>query len=116
MKLYFSILGSKYWVVAYYTVLCCLISGLLAPIASAVITGSPAHWIPFAVLIAFCLSVIGYLWLRVTIAVECERVGLAATAFAYNAGYRDCYNDDEYQRATHLAIIDLSEAIEEAQK
>ena len=34
---------------------------------------------------------------------ECERVGLAATAFAYNAGYR-----------THLAIIDLSEAIEEA--
>ena len=106
----------RYLTVAYYTTLCCLISGLLAPIASAVITGSPAHWIPFAVLIAFCLSVIGYLWLQVTIANECERVGLAATAFAYNAGYRDCYNDDDYQRTTLLAVMELDEAMDKVKR
>ena len=60
----------QYLHVAYYTVLACLISGILSPILSSVVFRDAAHWFPFALLVALCLSVIGYLWFRATIIKE----------------------------------------------
>ncbi len=54
------------WEVMGYTILTSMLTSLLSQIMSGVITGNIAHWPYFAVPIAACLSIVGYLWLRVT--------------------------------------------------